>query len=528
MSSSYLLNLKINSIQSELDALSIYTGYTYTLTATGGGLIDGNSFEAPNANNTAYAVSSVARKDPWTITFTVENVSTNNVFVGVSQDPSKVFPSSSSPSMQMVDFGLLVDRNGGNTGLIEIINGQTNNIAYQLGTTYKMTYNGTAVSVFVNNIQLYSYIVELNPVYLIVGSFYGGRVDSIVFEGSNTGGGGGTLNLQQVLDNGDDGGNLSITNLNNLTLNGYNQFGNSSEEYFYRVSTTGNNFDFVQYQNGVQIATPFSIRNGTNHLNQTQFNNGALFYGGLSVLQNQQIRLTTNTNEEIKIYGSPASNQFNLIHANNSLITTDLLTINKDTMTYTFGNQEIANPSIPTLKVQGVANDTAFEGIVLDSVINPPNSFISSVLSNQTSKNVSSGSPTSIMKIDIGAYNYFNAFSSILSSFSFQNNIVSANPGVSITALFYLSDTLDGDVDDSTPLYVGFTTGNINPSGGNPNVSQNKVILSNIFNDAADIVYLNVKITSANPCVCSFSNFNINMSTQAEVNYKLTIAPSML
>jgi hypothetical protein len=471
MSSNYLLNLKINSLQTQLDELSIYTGFTYELTATGGGLIDGNSFEAPNANNTAYAVSSVARKDPWTITFTVENVSTNNVFVGVSQDPSKVFPSSSSPSMQMVDFGLLVDRNSGNTGLIEIINGQTNNIAYQLGTTYKMTYNGTAVSVFVNNIQLYTYIVELNPVYLIVGSFFGGRVDSIVFEGSNTGGGGGTLNLQQVLDNGDDAGNQDIKNVKDLTVN-----------------------------------------------------NGALFGGGLSVLQNQQIRLTTNTNQEITVFGSPSSNQFNIVHSGDI----NLLTINEDTMVYTFGNQDISNPSIPTLKVQGVANDTAFEGIVLDSVINPPNSFISSVLSNQTSKNVSSGSPTSIMKIDIGAYNYFNAFSSILSSFSFQNNIVGANPGVPIIALFYLSDTLDGDVDNSTPLYVGFTTDDINPSGGNPNVSKTKIVLSNIFNNATDNLYLNVKITSSTSCVCSFSSFNINMSTQAEVNYKLTITPSML
>lgn len=470
MSNNYLLNLKINSLQSELDALSVFTGYTYVLNPTGGGLIDGNSFEAPQGNNTAYAVSSVNRKEPWTITFNVSSATTNNVFVGVSQDPSRVFPNASSPSMQMVDFGLLIDRNGNNTGLLEIVDGVFAITAYQLGTSYKLTYDGTAITVFINNIQIYTRSVSLNPVYLVVGSFNGGQVDNISFEGDGSGGSGGTLNLQQVLANGDDAGNESIKNVNELTVNG-----------------------------------------------------GALFGSGLSILQNQQIRLTTDTNQSIQLYGSPSTPQFNITHSGD-----ELLTINTSSMVYSFGYQDLNKPSIPTLKIQGVANDTTFEGIILDSTINPPSAFIASILTNQTTKNINSGSPTSILKIDTGAYNFYNAFSSVLTSLSFQNNIVGANPGTSIVALFYLSDTLDGDVDSSTPLYVGFTTSDINPLGGIANVSASKVVLSNIFNEAAPLLYLNVKIASANPCVCVFDSFNINMNTQAEVNYKLTIAPSIL
>jgi hypothetical protein len=117
MSSSYLLNLKINSLQTQVDELSVYTGFTYELTATGGGLVDGTSFAAPFGNNTAYAYSSINRKEPWTITFSIQEVSSNNMFVGVSQNLSQVFPLSGSPSMQMIDFGLLMDFNEPGNGL---------------------------------------------------------------------------------------------------------------------------------------------------------------------------------------------------------------------------------------------------------------------------------------------------------------------------------------------------------------------------------------------------------------------------
>jgi hypothetical protein len=524
-------DLTLLKIENEITNIGEYVGYYWELIPNDNNInVSGSSnnynVSSPNTNNTSYAYSNLTRNDNWTITCICQ--ANSNMFIGVAENLSENFPNASSPSMQMLKYGVLMDTIEEVNDLFPIVNGVVGSgINITAGQTLKITYDGITLKFFVDNNEVLAFqqIVSISPIYLVVGSFYGGSIKNITFSGSGSGGGG-TQNLEEVLTNGNDGGNLNVNNINNLSMNGFIQIGGNNN---YRISKIGENLDIIYFQNNTQISTPIAIRQDVILFNNSEFVQGATFNEGLSIPQSENILIATNTNQEFKIYGSPSSPQFNLIHNDkNTLITTDLLEIDQSTMTYTFGNQELANPSIPTLKIQGVANDTTFEGIILDSVINPPNAYINSIISNQTTKNISSGTPTSILKIDIGAYNYFNSFNSLLSSLSFENNIISSNPNNPITALFYLSDTLDGDLDSSTPLYVGFSTDNINPLSGNPNVSKTNILLSNIFNNATDNLYLNVKITSSNPCVCSFSDFNINMNTQTEVNYKLTITPNML
>lgn len=496
---SWNTGLYLNELQQEINAIGEYVGYYWSLipndnNITVSGSDNNYAVSVPNTNNSSYAYSNLTRNDNWTITCVCQ--ANSNMFIGVAENLSADFPGAFSPSMKMVNYGVLMDTQGAVNDLYPIVNGVLG-IAYSIAPnqTLKITYDGITLKFFVDNVEetTFQQTVSIDPIYLVVGSAYGGSVKNITFTGSGSGGGG-TQNLQEVLINGNNANNLDITNLNNLYVSQIHK--NPSNA----VITINDN---VSAQN----------------IYATQ---------GLGLPANTNLSFDTLTDNSINMFSSAVNNELNITHTDASNIETQLITVDKDTMTFTFGNQDIDDPSIPTLKVQGVANDVPFEGLVLDTVINPPNSYIYSSISNQTTKNISSGTPTSILKINTGVYNYYNSFNSYLKTLSFQNNLISSNPNVPITALFYLSDTQDADFDNSTPLYVGYTTSNINVIGGNPNVSVSKILLSNIFNSSLTDLYLNVKITSSNPCVCEFTNFNIEAYTQGEINYRLTINPTMI
>jgi hypothetical protein len=444
MSSNYLLNLKINSLQTQLDELSIYTGFTYELTATGGGLVNGTSFAAPLGNRTAYAFSSVKRNEPWTITFNVQDDPGNNMFVGVSQNLSQVFPSSASPSMQMVDFGLLIDYKPPNNSLIQIVDGKFTVTAYQLGTSYKMTYDGTAISVFVNNIQLYTYTVSLDPVYLIVGSFFGGQVNNISFEGQGEGGGsGGTQGLKDVLQVSNDGGDLDITNVKNVSLNGYLEVG-----------------DYLQVGDNAGVNSQFDMA----------FDNKRWKLFGSSINPSQ---------------GDLSFQFFN----NNALVSTPFVIKPANIVS----NFQISAPDY-------ITDNGTNTGVVFDSLVNLPSVLISSSLNNTQSKSYPTNTSTSILQFHTEDFNdELNNFTLFFKNLSFQFGVTNGSNAVPVYVQLFLSDTLNGDFDDSNPLNVSWTSENVSiPTGGNANVSVNKVLLGLLSSKTPliDGIYLNVRTNS--------------------------------
>ena len=441
MSSSYLLNLKINSLQTQLDELSVYTGFTYELTATGGGLVDGTSFAAPFGNNTAYAYSSINRKEPWTITFSIQEVSSNNMFVGVSQNLSQVFPQPGSPSMQMIDFGLLMDFNEPTNGLLQIVDGKFSTTAYQLGTTYKMTYDGTSISVFVNNIQLYTYTVSLDPVYLVVGSVAGGQVNNISFEGQGEGGGGGgTLNLQQVLANGDDAGNQDILNARNIKLNEYLEIGNA-------VSNTS------------QLHMCFDSGNTTTGKNW------------------QMVASDTTTPQiDFQLY-------------NNNVLVGSAMTIKQ--LFTTFNDNVISNT--------GAFFTANGDAAVFDTAVNLPAIIMNSNVNVSQTKTIPYGSAISIFQWQPTQLNEFlNTFTLFTKQLQFTINTNNGPTPDSVVLQFYLSSSKDAVFDDTNPLNISWTSTSL---GSIPVVfSQTapNVLLS--FNDSVntvlvDGIYLNVQAT---------------------------------
>ena len=85
-------------------------------------------------------------------------------------------------------------------------------------------------------------------------------IDASVLEINNvpiSTGGAGTQNLQQVLNTGNNAGNLSITNLNNVSLNGTVQINNSSSSAL-QLNLGTNSFQLINNQN------EFSIQNFIN------------------------------------------------------------------------------------------------------------------------------------------------------------------------------------------------------------------------------------------------------------------------
>jgi hypothetical protein len=469
---SWNTGLYLNELQNEITDIGEYVGYYWSLTPNDSNItITGSSnnfnVSSPNGNNTSYAYSNLTRNNNWTITCVCQ--ANSNMFIGIAENLSETFPGSSSPSMQMINYGVLMDTINGVNDLFPIINGVIG-VAGDISTgqTLKITYDGITLKFFVDNVEVSAFekTVSLSPIYLVVGSFFGGSIKNITFTGSGSGGGG-TQNLEEVLTNGNDGGNLNITNVNNVSLN-----------------------------------------------------------GDLSILENKNLLIGTNTNQEFKIYGSSSSPQFNLIHNDtNTLITTDILQIDQSTMTYTFGNQELANASIPTLKVQGVANDTTFEGVILDNVINPPALYINSNLVNATTKIISTGQATSILEINLDEYNLYNNFSTLLKSLSFTNTILQPN-GFSVVAQFFISDTLNGTFDNSEPLNISWTVAMGTPTA---NITQSNTYISGIFQNAVDKLYLNVLLTtSGTATTCQMTNFNLTAFTTAEISSIQTITPTML
>jgi hypothetical protein len=249
MSSSYLLNLKINQLQQEIQGIGEAVGYFWNMISTNGLTIDGGdtacNISAPAQNDTMWGHSDVLRNGTFQISGTsgATDYSTN-MFFGISKDLSQNFPGASSPSMSMVNYGLIIDNQTQpgtypiSIGLI--LNGFISDLTTigEIGSRYdrqfSMTYDGVALKFFqyINGmpveIPALTQTVSLtDDYYLVAGSFFGGVLNKITWTG--TVGGGpppppppATPTLQQVLTAGNNAGGLSIFQANNVLANSFN------------------------------------------------------------------------------------------------------------------------------------------------------------------------------------------------------------------------------------------------------------------------------------------------------------------
>lgn len=227
MSSSYLLNLKINQLQQEIQGIGNAVGYFWNGTSPNGLVIDGGesacSIAAPIGNKTMYGYSDVKRGAPWITTAVVQPNS--NMWFGISTDVTQTFPGASVPSVAMCNYGVVIDTFGSSTQMFSLVNGVLNtsiSFGVTIGMTITMQYDGTNITFDAGNTPLPGFtqnVPVLVPVNLAFGSFDGGQLNTITWSGTgSSGGGGGTANLEDVLTNGNNAGNLSIVNVDTITL----------------------------------------------------------------------------------------------------------------------------------------------------------------------------------------------------------------------------------------------------------------------------------------------------------------------
>jgi len=218
---SWNLSLQLNKLINQINAIGEYVGYLWNFIPVNGITITNNNttVTSPNGNNTQYCYSSNSYLSSWNAQATVGNSNTN-MFIGITTDVNKSYDSPSSPSMKMIDYGILINNQGENPALAYLINqgslNQTQVATLDLATI-KMSYSSGVLNMFVDNVLFFNTTETFENVYLVVGSFYGGVLNNISWSGSGSSGNAQTL--ADTLAYGDDANNLNITNVNNLNVN---------------------------------------------------------------------------------------------------------------------------------------------------------------------------------------------------------------------------------------------------------------------------------------------------------------------
>ena len=403
---SWNLPIQINRLVQEITDIGEYVGYFWNLIPSDSGIVISGSSPSfsvvsPNANNTSYAYSNLKRNEPWALSCIVGE---NTFFVlGISTDLTANFPNPSAPSMKMINYGLAFDTQNGN-GIYQVVDGVWSGTPENcdIGSKVSITYDGTTLKYFVNDVQIFSSITAtIDPVNLVVSSYYGGSVSDISFTGSG-GSSGGSQNLQETLQNGNNAGNLNISNVNLLTVN-----------------------DIAASQN--ITASSFAVSLG------------------------------------------PQQN-----------------------------------------------------GVVFDSLVHLPNVLINSNLVNINSKIYPCNTSTSILQFHTEDYNeILNNFTLFFKTLSFQFNVINGSNATQIYTQFFLSDTLNGDFDNTNPLNISWTSPNLNvPTGGDPLVNTAKIMLAlqSEISPLVDGIYLNIKTLSSD-LTNTFQLQDFSFNTQLNASF---------
>jgi hypothetical protein len=477
MSSSYLLNLKINQLQQEVQGIGESIGYFFNVSSSNGLTVTGNetafNISAPSGNDGMWGSSDVARGAPWVTTASVQANSV--MWYGVSTDITQSFPTPSVPSMSMCNYGLLPDTNPGPIGNVySITDGQISPSPISTvtaGDVLSISYDGTTVTYKKNNINIGTVSVPtLTPVSLVCGSYEGGQLNSITWSGTgSSGGGGSSSDLQDVLAVGNNAGNQDILNARNIFLNDYLNIGNavSNTSQIHMCwdtgVTSGGNIQLIAENDGADNSKLFVQEYKSNAL-----------VGNLLTLTNSVAEFSGEVNASSYTIGSSSAN-------------------------------------------------------VLDTVTNPPVLLTSGSLNGFTSKPVQIGSSTSILRLDLGKPNY--GLSTLnMDIFNFTASVSPASTE-SITCQLFITNVQDQSYVAGQPFNVIYTgKQNVNPNGGTAFFQiGNPVTLSRGGGSNGQYVYLGIRFVSddINHTV-TLNNGNISYKMISQPSVYSSIAPSVI
>ena len=208
---SWNTSLLISNLSSELNDIAYYTGYKTKLIPVNGAIVTSNNTSVTTTTNTQYAYSTNDFLNSWNAEATP--ILNTNMFIGVSKNINQVYAGASSISMQMVDYGVIIDNQSNNVLTIFLIKNGSINFTptytdpNQLAPV-KMAYLDGSINFYINGVvkPLFAQTgLTLENCSLIVGGFVGGTLQNIVWTGTGgTGGGGGAQTLAETLQFGND------------------------------------------------------------------------------------------------------------------------------------------------------------------------------------------------------------------------------------------------------------------------------------------------------------------------------------
>lgn len=260
---------QLEELQNEITDIGEFVGYYWKFIQQGPSTITGNNTDGFNAsfpigNDTSFAYSNF-QKTNFEIDFVINFATTNNIFVGITENPDLDFAPSSYPSMDCVLYGLLIDQNSSNEALFKILSGVASPTSFKWGTNYKITYDGINLRFFVDNSNVLTYNVNLSPCNIVIGSVYGGVINNIFFTGSSSGEVG--ANLSDILKNGNSAEGQNILDINSITVNTNinldNLILNANNEIFQYANTTDTGLIFDTVINPVSLCINTTVNNLT-------------------------------------------------------------------------------------------------------------------------------------------------------------------------------------------------------------------------------------------------------------------------
>jgi hypothetical protein len=215
-------DLQLQNLINLLNGIGNFVGYFNKWTPSDNNIVVSNNETTITStqNNVSYCYSSISYTDTFTLQATTGSNNTNMV-LGISKNLNEEFTNPASLSMEMTDYGLMVDNQSSTSTIYLIVNGQITITINALSLpTVKIVYDGTNTLYFYqNNEEILAFrqtITFTKSIYAVISSFYGGKFSNIVWSGSGSGGGQTELTLAEVLLNGNDAHNLTITNLMNI------------------------------------------------------------------------------------------------------------------------------------------------------------------------------------------------------------------------------------------------------------------------------------------------------------------------
>lgn len=220
-------SIMLNNLIQEINNIGYYTGYLYNLISVNGAIISNNNTSVSTNNNNQYAYSSNNYLTTWTTQATA--AINTDMFIGVSTDINQVFPGASTVSMQMINYGILIDNISNDESTIFLIkNGVVVFTIFKvsplLTSTIKMSYANGTINFYLNNTILTDFTqtgLNLENVKLVIGGYTtasNGTLNNIQWSGTG-GSSSGSQTLAETLQFGNDAGNLAIDNVLALTVN---------------------------------------------------------------------------------------------------------------------------------------------------------------------------------------------------------------------------------------------------------------------------------------------------------------------